>query len=226
MAKIKKAFDPVISKEQIALLEKLTNVSAISGNEGAVRKIVIEEIEPFADEIVVDAMGSVLATCKGKADGRLRVMLSAHMDEIGLIIVSDDEKGIFRFDTIGGVDARQLPGKPVWVGKDKIPGVIGAKPIHLTTASERSKTIKSSSLRVDVGPGAAKKVHVGDGVTFATEFRHNGPSFLAKALDNRLGVATLIELVKHAPENIDLLAAFTVQEEVGLRGARTSAFMS
>jgi endoglucanase len=224
MAKKRKNSVPKIKKEQIALLEKLTNTPAVSGDESGVRKIVLEEIEGYADKIEVDSLGNVLATCNGTADNRIRVMLAAHMDEIGLLIVSDDKKGIFRFEIVGGIDARQLPGKPVWVGKDKVPGVIGAKPVHLTTSSERSNTMKVGSLRVDVGPEAEKKVSIGDGVTFATEFHHNGPSFLAKSLDNRLGVATLIELVKHAPPNIDLLAAFTVQEEVGLRGARVAAY--
>lgn len=224
MPEKRKTSAPDIGEAQIELLEKLSNTSCVSGDEGAVRKMVIEEIEPFVDKIEVDSLGNVLATCEGTAENRLRVMLAAHMDEIGLLIVSDDKDGIFRFDIVGGIDSRQLPGKPVWVGSDKIPGVIGAKPIHLTTSSERKNTIKVNSLRVDVGPEAAKKVNVGDGVTFATQFKYNGTSFLAKALDDRLGVATLIELVKHAPANIDLLAAFTVQEEVGLRGARVAAF--
>jgi endoglucanase len=102
--------------------------------------------------------------------------------------------------------------------------VIGAKPIHLTTEDERKKTIPKDSLRIDVGPENKTKVKVGDRATFATKYRRVGPSIQAKALDDRLGTASLIELVKHAPQNIDLLAAFTVQEEVGLRGARVAAY--
>jgi endoglucanase len=151
-------------------------------------------------------------------------MLAAHMDEIGFMITHDDGKGIFRFSVVGGIDARQLAGKPVWVGKDKIPGVIGAKPIHLTKARERKNTIPVKSLRIDVGAKNASMVKVGDWATFATEYKRLGPSIRAKALDDRLGVTNLIELLKNAPPNIDLLAAFTVQEEVGLRGARVAAF--
>ena len=116
-----------------------------------------------------------------------------------------------------------MPGKPVLVGKDNLPGVIGAKPIHLTEEGETERKIPIDALRIDVGQGGSK-VKVGDRATFATRFRQLGPSLVGKALDNRLGVATLIELVKNPPANIELLAAFTVQEEIGLRGARVAAY--
>ncbi len=215
---------PKIRAAQIRLLERLTNACAVSGDEGEVRKIVLEHVKPHADDVKVDAMGNVLATCQGSGENRLRVMVAAHMDEIGFMLIHDEGDGIFRFDTVGGIDERQLAGKPVWVGHDKIPGVIGAKPIHLTTAEERKKTISKDTLRIDIGIENKDKAAVGDRATFATTFKRIGPSLRAKALDDRIGVATLIELVKHAPPNIDLLAAFTVQEEVGLRGARVAAY--
>ena len=213
-----------IGNQQYKRLEKLSNTAGVSGDEGAVRKIVLEEVEAYADNVNVDALGNVLATKKGSKRNRMKVMIAAHMDEIGFMITSDDGKGIFRFSTVGGIDPRQLAGKPVWVGKEKVHGVIGAKPIHLTTASERKKTIAVDALRIDVGAKNASKVKVGDRATFATEYQRLGPSIRAKALDDRLGVTNLIELLKNAPPNIDLLAAFTVQEEVGLRGARVAAF--
>ena len=213
-----------IGNPQYKLLEKLTNAVGVSGDEGAIRKIVREEITPYADEVKTDALGSILAIKKGTGRNRLRVMLAAHMDEIGFMLTYDDGKGIFRFGIVGGIDPRQLVGKPVWVGKEQIPGVIGAKPIHLTTASERKNTISVDTLRIDVGAANASKVKVGDRATFATQFKRLGPSIRAKALDDRLGVANLIELLKNAPPNIDLLAAFTVQEEVGLRGAHVAAY--
>jgi endoglucanase len=220
-----------IANQQYRLLEKLCNAVGVSGDEGAVRKIVRDEMEAHADEVSVDALGSVLVTKKGLSTGsgpgkrnRLRVMLAAHMDEIGFMLTSDDGKSAFRFAIVGGIDTRQLAGKPVWVGKDKIPGVIGVKPIHLTTASERKNAISRDAMRIDVGEKNASKVKVGDRATFATEYRRLGPSIRAKAIDDRIGVLNLIELVKNAPPNIDLLAAFTVQEEVGLRGARVAAY--
>lgn len=215
---------PSVGAPQLKLLERLCNACSVSGDEGEVRAIVLEEIKPFTDEIKVDALGNVLATRRGTGDSRLRVMLAAHMDEVGFMLVAEDGDGLYRFETVGGLDVRQLAGKPVWVGKDHIPGVIGARPIHLTSPDERKKAIPLETLRIDVGPGGGKKVQIGDRATFATHFARLGPSLRAKALDNRFGVATLIELVKHAPANIDLMAAFTVQEEVGLRGAKVAAY--
>lgn len=215
---------PRIGAEQIALLEKLSNACAVSGDEQQVRKIVLEEIKGHADEVRVDALGNVLAVKKARVPDALRVMVDAHMDEVGFMIVDDDKDGLFRFVAVGGVDERVLPGKTVLVGKDNLPGVIGAKPIHLTEHGETESKIPIDSLRIDVGLTGGNKVKIGDRATFATRFQQVGPSLIGKALDDRLGVATLIELVKHAPSKVELLAAFTVQEEIGLRGARVAAY--
>lgn len=215
---------PKIQRQQIRLLERLTNACAVSGDEGEVRKIVLEEVKPFADEWQIDALGNLLVTCLGKGRNRLRVLVAAHMDEIGFMLTHNDGKGFFRFEPVGGIDPRQVVGKPVWVGNKKIPGVIGAKPIHLAEDGEEHRKIPFDALRIDVGKEHSSKVKVGDRATFATKFQRTANVLRAKALDDRLGVATLIELVKHAPTNIDLLAAFTVQEEVGLRGARVAAY--
>jgi tetrahedral aminopeptidase len=210
--------------EQIALLEKLSNAAGVSGDEGEVRGIVLESIQGHADEIRVDALGNVLAVCKAKQPGAMRVMVAAHMDEVGLMLVDDEDDEYFHFVTVGGIDARQLAGKPVLIGKERIKGVIGAKAIHLTTSDERSSALKVDSLRVDVGPGQTGKGKPGDRAVFATRFAQVGPSLRGKALDDRLGVASLINLVLHAPENIELLAAFTTLEEIGGRGARVGAY--
>jgi len=215
---------PDIGESQIELLEKLCNATAVSGDEREVRQIVLEEVKPVADEVEVDALGNVLATKFGRGENRVRVMLAAHMDEIGFMIVKKHDDKLFQFDRIGGIDERQLPGKAVLVGREHLPGVIGAKPIHMTTAEERKNKISVDDLRIDMGPEIGDKVKPGDRATFATRFKVLGPSIQAKALDDRFGVAMLIELLNHAPENIDLLAAFTVQEEVGLRGARVAAY--
>lgn len=220
-----KPYSPQIGAAQLQLLEKLCNACAVTGDESEVRAIVLDEIKDYTDQVKVDSLGNVLVTRAGSGSGRLRVMLSAHMDEVGFMLVHDEEDGLYRFDIVGGIDVRQLPGKPVWVGRDHIPGVIGARAIHLTSQEERRRSIPVDTLRIDVGTGSTNgKVKVGDWATFATPFTRLGPSIYAKALDNRLGVATLIELVRHAPANIDLLAAFTTQEEIGLRGARVGAY--
>jgi putative aminopeptidase FrvX len=204
----------LVGNDQIAMLEKLSNACAVSGSEGEVRKIVQNELKDIADEMKVDALGNVLVTRKSKVDHPLRVMVAAHMDEVGFMLVGEEE-GMFRFEVVG---------KPVWVGSKHVPGVIGAKPVHLTEEGETERAIPMDTLRIDLGPESASKAKVGDRATFATSFRRSGPSLCGKALDDRLGVATLIELVRKAPPTIELLAAFTVQEEVGLRGARVAGY--
>jgi endoglucanase len=215
---------PEIGPSQFQLLEQLCNATAVSGDEHEVRQIVIEQVKLIVDDVKVDAMGNVLVTRFGRGENRVRVMLAAHMDEIGFMIVKKHDDSFFQFERVGGIDERQLPGKAVLAGREHLPGVIGAKPIHQTTAAERKQKIDISSLRIDLGPEIGEKVQPGDRATFATRFEIIGPSLRAKALDDRLGVASLIELLKHAPPNIDLLAAFTVQEEVGLRGAGVAAY--
>jgi endoglucanase len=216
---------PNITEKQIKLLEKLCNASAVSGDEGEVRKIVLEEVKPYADDVKVDALGNVLVTKNGTGEQpRVRVMLDCHMDEVGFMLVNDDGEGLYRFELVGGIDVRQLPGRAVVVGKNKIPGVIGARPIHLTTAEERQRKIPLDQLKIDLGPGGAGKAKVGERATFAPNFQRNGPSIISKAIDNRIGVAILIDLLKNAPANIDLCLSFSVQEEIGLRGAKVAAY--
>jgi tetrahedral aminopeptidase len=221
-------FNPL--EERLQLLERLCNASGVSGSEGQVRSIVVETVRqyqadrPGGGDVKVDALGNVLAVFPGHGENRLRVMIAAHMDEVGFMLTHREDDGIYRFDLVGGLDVRQLAGKAVLVGRDQVPGVIGAKPIHLTKREELNNPIGLDTLRIDVGPGNGEKVKVGDRAVFATRFTRLGPSLLAKALDDRLGVATLLELARTAPTNIDLLAAFTVQEEVGLRGAQTAAY--
>ena len=217
-------FNPTLGETELALLTKLCNAVSVSGDEQEVRAIVLEELRDFADVTKVDAMGNVLVRRAGTGADRVRVMIAAHMDEVGFMIVNDEGDGVFEFRVIGGVDPRQLVGKPVTIGRDHIPGVIGAKAIHLTTPEERKQVLKVDQLRIDVGPGTGSKVKVGDRGTFATKLVVLGPSIRSKALDDRLGVFNLIQLVKYAPDNVDLLAAFTVQEELGLRGAKIAAF--
>jgi len=214
---------PTFGNAQLKLLENLCNIVAISGDEGEVRKIVLEEVKPYADEIKVDAMGNVLATRLGRnrSKKQMRVMLDAHMDEVGFMIVADDGEGLYRFEIVGGIDVRHLVGKQVLVGKERTPAVIGGKPIHLMNGDERTRKVPLDALRIDMG--LSGKAKVGDYAGFATKFRRVGPSILSKSIDDRIGVATLIELFKQAPSNIDLCVAFSVQEEIGLRGAKVAA---
>lgn len=212
---------PTFGTPQLKLLERLCNVIAVSGDEGEVRKIVLEEVKPYADEVKVDALGNVLATKNGRGRKRVRVMLDAHMDEVGFMIVDEEGDGLYRFEIVGGIDVRLLVGKQVVVGRERTPAVIGAKPVHLMSANEYTKKVPLDALRIDVGP--SEKAKVGDRAGFATRWKRVGPSILAKSIDDRIGVAILVELLKQSPANIDLCAAFSVQEEIGLRGAKVAA---
>src|SRR3989304_2335253 len=185
-----KTIRPHIGPAQIRLLERLCNACAVSGDEGEVLAIVLEQVRPHATQVKIDALGNVLVTCFGQAGNgdtqkRLQVLLAAHMDEVGFMITSDEGDGIFRFETVGGLDERQLVGKPVWVGRDHLPGVIGAKPIHLTTPDERKKAISLDTLRIDLGPGGNSKAKIGDRATFATPFTRLSPAGAPRAVSLR-----------------------------------------
>jgi endoglucanase len=213
-----------LPKQFIDLVEKLSNAGGVSGAEGFVRAIVKEQLDLLKLTYTVDALGNVLVEHACGKTGALRIMLASHMDEVGLMIVEEDEGGLYRMEIVGGIDVRVLPGKTVWVGKQRIPGIIGARPIHLTEDDERKNPISIESLRIDLGPGGAGKAKPGDRAVFATEFENNGFSICGKALDDRLGVAILLTILAKPPENIDLLVAFTTQEEIGLRGARVAGY--
>lgn len=212
---------PVASGPSLALLRRLCTAVATPGDEGEVRKIVLQELQGVVDDVRVDVLGNVLTSRKGKGARRLRVMLDAHMDEVGFMIVAEGGDGIYEFTPIGRLDARGIAGKAVVVGRKHTRGVIGARAIHLMTSEDLKRPISMDALRVDLGPGG--KVALGSRGSFAPNFQRAGPSIMSKALDNRLGVSILVELLKHAPSGIDLLAAFTVQEEIGLRGAQVAA---
>ena len=205
----------------MAVLRRLCTAVGVSGDEGEVRKIILDELKPAASDVRVDALGNVLITRKRRAGRRPRVMLDAHMDEVGFMLVVDSGDGLFEFSAIGGLDPRGIAGKQVVVGSKRTPGVIGTKAIHLVSADDLKRPISMEALRIDLGPGG--KAEVGERGSFAPNFRRAGASIMSKSLDNRLGVSILIELLRHPPANVDILAAFTVQEEIGLRGAQVAA---
>lgn len=134
---------PVLNQTDIDLLEELSNACAVSGNEREVRKIVRREIQPIADSFEVDALGNAVAVKKAKTENFTRILVSAHMDEIGFMLVNEEDPGIFRFKSVGGIDPRQMAGKSVLVGPDHISGIIGACPVHLTTPEDRKRPSKN-----------------------------------------------------------------------------------
>jgi len=170
-----------IDTAQLKLIERLCNAMAVSGDEGEVRRIVLEEAKPYADELKVDALGNVLVRKKGAGKNSLRVLLDAHMDEVGFMIVHNDGDGFFRFQNVGGIDPRTVAGKRVIVGRQHTQGVIGAIPIHMSSPEELKNSIDVDSLRIDLGPEG--KANVGERAAFATKYKRVGASIMAKAID-------------------------------------------
>jgi endoglucanase len=175
-------------------------------------------------------MGNLLATKRGTGQYDWRVLVDAHMDEVGLLVTDIDSGGMLKFTNVGGFDDRALLGKVVQVGPKKVTGVIGARAIHLLKRSEFSKVVKMDAMRIDIGAkskdAASAKVKIGDYVAFVTPYEEleGGRTAIGKAFDNRAGCAALVELLRGESYPFDLVAAFTVQEEVGLRGAKVAAY--
>ena len=207
------------------LLEKLTSACGLPGFEDAVRDIIKEEIESHVDSVTVDRMGNLIAVKNAGMAGP-HIALSAHMDEVGLCVTSVDKDGYVKFAS-WGVDARLLPSMRVLVGKEKLVGVIGSKPIHLQKPAERKSIYEIDSLYIDLGfskkEEAEKHVSIGDFVAFESDYKEFGEGKVkAKALDDRVGCAAIIEIIKmNLP--IKLTCIFCVQEEVGLRGSAAVA---
>lgn len=210
------------------LLKQLTEAVGVSGVEKEVRLLIRDLIVDHVDEWRVDTMGNLIALKRGTGQFDLRILVDAHMDEVGLMITAIDNSGMLKFQGAGGFDDRALLGKVVQVGPKKIPGVIGARPIHLLKASQRRSVVKQESMRIDIGANkkdaAKSKVKIGDMAAFVTQYEELGTTAIGKAFDDRAGCAALIELLRAEPYPFDLTAVFSVQEEVGLRGAQVAAF--
>jgi len=209
----------------VELLKRLCDAPGVSGYEDAVREILIDAVGPYADSVHTDHLGN-LFMIKGEKKSGPRVMFAAHTDEVGLMVRGIDEEGFIKFMTLGGIDPRVLPAKRVRVGKGGIPGVIGIKPLHLSDKEESKKVMPISDFRIDIGAfsrdQAERFVDVGDPIWFGTLFEQQGDILKAKAFDDRAGCYMMTELIKHEFD-IPLTFVWTVQEEVGLRGARIAA---
>ncbi|MBZ0287903.1 MAG: M42 family metallopeptidase [Anaerolineae bacterium] len=206
-------------------LQELSEAIGVSGKEEAVRKVILNAIDGHADDIRIDPMGSITAVKKAKGKSRMRVMLAAHMDEVGFMVTGVDGDGSIRFTGIGGIDDRILPGLRVKVGDSSIPGVILWTPIH-KNRDQNAKGI--SSLRIDIGASGKDEVNgrvkAGDRIAFDSRFMEVSDKILrGKSFDDRVGCSLLIDVLQGGPYPVDVLAAFTVQEEIGLRGARVAA---
>lgn len=205
------------------LVKELLSLGAPSGFEDSVREFIKENA--VADEIYTDSIGNLICHKKGKGK---KIMLSAHMDEVGLIITEITDSGFLKFATLGGIETAVLCSKKVLIGNNKIPGIISAKAIHLQKGDEVTSPLKIKDLCIDIGAEdkeAAKKiVSLGDYAVFDGEYTEFGNNLVkSKALDDRVGCAILLELMKENYEN-DIYFVFSVQEEVGLRGATVAAY--
>lgn len=210
----------------LELIKRLCEVNGISGREDKVRELIIKEIEPFADEITVDPLGNLCVFKKGASRAKNRVMLDAHMDEVGFIITSVTPDGYLRFDCVGGISSAVMLGRHVFVGENKIPGVIGVTPVHLLSSDKKTQFPDKSSLVIDIGASSSQEaeeiVSVGDYACFDSEFCLFGDGYIkSKALDDRAGCAILINMIKKE-QPYDLYYCFSVGEETGLGMAGTA----
>lgn len=210
----------------LELLKALTAATGTPGHEGPVRAVLREYLQGSVDELRTDAMGNLFAR---KGSGPLVVLLDAHMDEVGLIITGYTDDGLLRFKKSGGIDDRVLAGKSFWVGPLRLPGVVGLKAYHLT--EEREKAVSYRELYLDIGARnrdeAMALVDYGHPAVWATELEEWGEHTVkAKALDDRAGCALLAETLRTWPAHpaLTVYGTFTVQEEIGTRGARTAAW--
>ncbi|MCH5185262.1 MAG: M42 family metallopeptidase [Oscillospiraceae bacterium] len=203
------------------LLRELTKAHGVSGNETAVAEVIKKYMRPLCDEISEDITGNVIAHKKG---GGKRIMLAAHMDEVGVIVTYTDKNGFVRFNAVGGLDVRTLPYKRVKFENGTV-GVIGCEEKNF------AKKAEISALYIDIGAQSAeeaeKRVSVGDTAAFVGDMTVSGDTVISKTLDNRAGCRCLIKAMEILDEkgcDNDIYCAFTVQEEVGLRGAGTAAY--
>ncbi len=212
------------------LLEKLSNASGVSGFEDNVRNLMMEELKGFVDELDVDNMGNLIAIKNGKPDGK-KVMLAAHMDEIGLIVRYIDKNGFIKFSKLGGINDQMLLNQEVYIHSngEKILGVIGSKPPHRMKAAEKKKPVEYENMFIDIGASskedAEEMINVGDPITIKQKFAElKNDLVMGNAMDNRVGCAILLEVMKRTRSDATIYGVGTVQEEVGLKGARTAAF--
>ncbi len=214
----------------VKLLAKVCEAPGAPGFETRIRNLVLEELDGLADEVRVDAIGNVVALKKGKSSKK-KVMAAAHMDEIGFIVTHVDEDGFLRFNPLGGFDPKTLTSQRVIVhGREDLIGVMGSKPIHIMSPEERNKPPKLEDFFIDLGLSKSeveKLVAVGDPITRERELIEMGDCVNVKSLDNRASVFLLLETLRTLKKSrrkpaFDFYAVFTVQEEVGLRGASAS----
>lgn len=209
----------------VDLLATITETAGAPGFENRIRTFIKNEVSPLVDEVRIDAMGNLIAVKKGK-DSSKRAMVAAHLDEIGFIVTHIDDKGFVRFHTLGGFDPKTLTAQRVIIhGKKDLVGVMGSKPIHVMSPEERGKSLKTTDFFIDLGmpkDEVEKYIEVGNPITRQRELIEMGNCVNAKSLDNRVSVFILLEALRELKDldvPYDVYGVFTVQEEIGIRGA-------
>lgn len=220
--------------ETLTMLKELTDAKGIAGNEREVREVMQKYIEPFAEEVTTDGLGSLIAKKTGAANGP-KIMVAGHLDEVGFMVTRIDDKGFIRFQTVGGWWSQVMLAQRVTIvtRKGDVTGVIGSKPPHILPAEARKKPVDIKDMFIDIGASSREEaaewgVRPGDMVVPYFEFTvmNNEKMLLAKAWDNRIGCAIAIDVMKYVQNKQHANIVYgvgTVQEEVGLRGAKTSA---
>ncbi len=211
----------------VELLKRICEAPGAPGYESKIRNLVIKEVSSLVDEISVDNMGNVITLKKGKSSEK-KAMVAAHMDEIGFIVTHIDDKGFVRFTTLGGFDPKTLTAQRVIIhGKKDVIGVMGTKPVHVMSPEEKNKMPKIKDFYIDLGMDkeeVEKIVEVGNPITRERELIEMGNCVNCKSIDNRVSVFILIETLRNLGEcPYDVYGVFTVQEEVGIRGANVAA---
>lgn len=206
-------------------LKALSALPGVSGDEGAVRAYIRDCCSAL--DCTVDAMGNVIVFKQGRRRTDKKILFAAHMDEVGFIITAITDEGFLKFATVGGIDRRVILGKRVAVGPDRVPGIIGLKPVHLTTPEERKRVPEVAELYIDIGADSAeaagRAVGLGDTAVFDTAPVEMRRHLAARAIDDRVGCAVMLQLLEEELP-VDAYFVFTVQEEVGLRGAMAAGF--
>lgn len=208
-------------------LRDLCLLNGISGDEDSIREYIISRISDKC-ECKVDNLGNIIVFKKGRKTPKNKVLLSAHMDEVGLIVKYINDDGSLKVESVGGIDPGVVFGRQVTVGKNNTDGVIGGVAIHNLSSDERDKEVPFDKLTVDIGAQnrdeAEKTVSLGDSVYFKSDYTEFGDGFIkSKAIDDRFGCAILLELIESELE-YDIYFTFVVQEEIGLRGAAAAAY--
>lgn len=207
--------------------KELSSLCGISGREEAVREKIISMIDGYA-EYSIDPLGNLIVFKQGEKRPKNKVLLDAHMDEVGFMVTYICDDGLLKFTKVGGVNTKVFLGRTVKVGDKMLPGAVGLKPVHLTDRDKARDIPEDDSLYIDIGASSKEEasalVRPGDAVYFDSDFKEFGDGFVkGRALDDRVGCAVLVEMIKQ-PQPYDLWFSFSVQEEVGTRGAAVSAF--